>query len=90
MCDGKGPKQSIEEIEIHNDRFSESEYTMILIRTFVMPDQDISALDLVLLKLEGNDTQYKRVGLFRFYSGMNPDMFTLWIAGWTQQIITLI
>ena len=76
-------------MEINHDLFSESNYTIILIRTLLNEDQDIVVIGLSLLELDGDDTRYERVGFTLFYP-MHLNRFELWIEGWTQRTITLI
>jgi hypothetical protein len=46
-------------------------------------------LGLALLELDGDDTRYERVGFIAFHP-MHSNRFESWIAGWTQQTMTLI
>jgi len=91
MCEDEGQErlQSEEEIEIDQDSFSEFEYIIILIKLTLDYEQHIDVRGLVLMKLNGDNIQYKRVGYISFLP-MDSDRFKSWIAGWAHETITLI
>jgi hypothetical protein len=76
-------------MEIDYDMFSEIEHTIILIKTLFDDDQGIRVLGLALRKLDGDGTRYERVGFIVFHS-VSSRRFESWIAGWTEQTITII
>lgn len=89
MRNGRSTEQSITEVEIDYDMFSEFEYSIILIKTLLDDHQNINVLGLVLVKLDGENTKYERVGFVAFHQ-ICPKRFELWIQSWIQQTITLI
>lgn len=86
--DGKGPKKPVEEVEIDNDMFSKSEHIIMITRA-TLEDEVVDLVGLVLIKCDGVDTQYERVGFISFRT-MPLKEFESWVAGWTQQTITLV